>query len=359
MKKSVDVTNHSNLTRKNRTSLSRSTAAMLATLLFSSLLLGGCVDKEAEAATQHVTKANKGTLTAEKKKPITATKENFEKWVSAHDGRSLHAALVASFQKDVSQKDIQQLLESFWTKGEKPRYVGQRFSPEGFIVESWTNKDKSKLILAMIKNGKIQYLLMPPPLKFPETDSYQTKTTFQLPFDGEWFVAWGGHNVIENYHYAYDTQRYALDLIVTKNGKSFKGDGKKNEDYYAFGKKVLSPAGGTIVDVVTDIPDNMPGKMNSEQTAGNYVIIDHGNNEYSFLAHFKQNTIKVKKGDKVKTGDYLGDCGNSGNSSEAHIHYQVSDKPSLELGRSLPPRFAKGIFPVQGQILKGQSPTNK
>ncbi|TVX94334.1 M23 family metallopeptidase [Paenibacillus agilis] len=359
MKKIEDVTNHSKRNSTNKKNLSRSTAAILATLLVSSLLIGGCADQEVAAAPKNAAKENEGTVTVEKKKPIIATKVNLEKWIAAHDGRSLHAALEASFQKKVSQNDIQQHLESFWTKGEKPRYVGQRFSPEGYIVESWTNKDKSKLILAIIKNGKIQYLLMPPPLKFPETDSYQTKTTFQLPFDGEWFVGWGGHNVIENYHYAYETQRYALDLVVTKKGKSFKGDGKKNEDYYAFGKKVLSPAGGTVVDVVTDIPDNVPGKMNPDQTAGNYVIIDHGNNEYSLLAHFKQNTIKVKKGDKVKTGDYLGDCGNSGNSSEAHIHYQVSDKPSLEHGRSLPPRFAKGIFPVQGQTLKGQSPTNK
>ncbi|MCR8845834.1 M23 family metallopeptidase [Paenibacillus sp. SC116] len=359
MKNNLDVTNHTYGKSKNRNTLSRSTAAIVSTLLLSSLLLSGCIDKEAAAAPKHITKENKENVKVEKKKTVVVSKKHLEKWIAAHDGRSIHAAMEASFQKKVSQNDVQKLLAAFWTKGEQPRYVGQRFSPDGIIAESWTNKDKSKLILAEFENGKISYLLLLTPPKFPETDSYQTKTTFQLPFDGEWFVGWGGHNVIENYHYAYETQRYALDLVVTKKGKSFKGSGKNNEDYYAFGKKVLSPADGTVVEIVTDIPDNVPGEMNPEQTAGNYVIIDHGNNEYSLLAHFKQHSIKVKKGDKIKTGDYLGDCGNSGNSSEAHIHYQVSDKPSFEHGRSLPPRYEKGIFPVQGQTLKGQSSTNK
>lgn len=67
--------------------------------------------------------------------------------------------------------------------------------------------------------------------------------------------------------------------------------------------------------------------MNESQPAGNYVILEHSNKEYSLLAHFKQHSIMVNEGDIVKQGQNIGLCGNSGNSSEPHIHFQVMDSP--------------------------------
>ncbi|TGU70988.1 M23 family metallopeptidase, partial [Mesorhizobium sp. M00.F.Ca.ET.186.01.1.1] len=124
-------------------------------------------------------------------------------------------------------------------------------------------------------------------------------------------------DVLSNYHYAIPSQRYAYDIIKIKDGYSYSGDATKNESYYAFGQEILAPQDGTVVHVVSDIPDNVPvGTMNDKQPAGNVVVIDHGNGEFSYLAHLKQGSAKVKVGDRVKKGDLLGLCGNSGNSSE-------------------------------------------
>ncbi|MEW5807350.1 MAG: M23 family metallopeptidase, partial [Acidobacteriota bacterium] len=57
----------------------------------------------------------------------------------------------------------------------------------------------------------------------------------------------------------------------------------------------------------------------------NFVIIDHGNGEYSLLGHMMNGSIQVKEGDEVKAGDIIGKCGNSGNTFIPHIHYQLMD----------------------------------
>ncbi|NEW09210.1 M23 family metallopeptidase [Paenibacillus sp. SYP-B3998] len=118
---------------------------------------------------------------------------------------------------------------------------------------------------------------------------------------------------------------------------------------------MLAPADGTVIEVVSDIADNSPvGTMNAKQPAGNRVVIDHGNGEYSLLlAHLKMGSAKVQKGAIVKKGDLVGLCGNSGNSSEAHIHFQVSNNPTLDLGKALPVRYEGDVKVLQGQTLVG------
>lgn len=99
--------------------------------------------------------------------------------------------------------------------------------------------------------------------------------------------------------------------------------------------------------------------MNEEQPAGNYVIIKHENGEYSMLAHFKQSSILVKEGQKVMQGEIIGLCGNSGNSSEAHIHFQVMDSPDLYTSRSIRIQFADEEEPVQGDFVFEKSSNKK
>ena len=66
-----------------------------------------------------------------------------------------------------------------------------------------------------------------------------------LPFNGEWYVFWGGDIRELNYHVDNQAQKNAFDFIIRdKDGKSFKTDGLKNEDYYAFGKEIISPCDG-------------------------------------------------------------------------------------------------------------------
>lgn len=188
---------------------------------------------------------------------------------------------------------------------------------------------------------------------------YKTKTVLRLPFTEEWFVGWGGRTLKQNYHAAYPDQRFAYDLVIKRNGKSFEGDGSRNEQYFAFGKPLLAPADARVVSNVNDVPDNKPGVMNPAQVAGNHVWLDFGNGEFGLMAHFKHGSVLVKAGQQVKAGAQLGLAGNSGNSSEAHLHFHLQTTPDFGKGEGLPAQFvnylADGATVARGEPLQGQS----
>jgi murein DD-endopeptidase MepM/ murein hydrolase activator NlpD len=148
----------------------------------------------------------------------------------------------------------------------------------------------------------------------------------KLPFKGEWSVTWGGDTKEQNYHVESIAQKNAFDfLIYDEKGSTHKGTGEANEDFYAFGKELYAPCDGEVVLVVDGVKDNIPGVLNPIYIPGNTVIIKTANGEFAFFAHFKQHSIVVKQGQKVTTGALLGLCGNSGNSSEAHLHFHLQN----------------------------------
>ncbi|SOE20023.1 Protein of unknown function [Spirosomataceae bacterium TFI 002] len=180
--------------------------------------------------------------------------------------------------------------------------------------------------ISLNNEAKINGLLVKPykARNLPKLEKNETKLI--LPFHDEWTVFWGGDTKELNYHVENEAQKNAFDLMITdKQGKSFKTDGQTNEDYYAFGKELIAPCDAEVVLAVDGIKDNKPGEMNPIYIPGNTVILKTGLNEYLFFAHFKQNSIAVKQGQKVKQGDLLGLCGNSGNSSEAHLHFHIQN----------------------------------
>lgn len=151
-------------------------------------------------------------------------------------------------------------------------------------------------------------------------------TKLILPFHGKWNVFWGGDNVKDNYHVDYEAQKGAFDImIMDETGSTHKGTGEKNEDYYAFGKEIIAPCDAEVVVAVDGIKDNIPGEMNPTFLTGNTVILKTEKNEYLVFAHFKQYSVNVKQGDMVKKGDLLGLCGNSGNSTETHLHFHIQN----------------------------------
>jgi hypothetical protein len=127
-------------------------------------------------------------------------------------------------------------------------------------------------------------------------------------------------------------QRFAIDFVkVGDDDKTFTGDQLKNENYHAEGNDALAVANGTVVEVKDSIPENVPG-VNSravpitlETVGGNHVIIDIGGGYYAFYAHLKPGGVKVKLGEKVKRGQVIGIVGNTGNSTEPHLHFHISD----------------------------------
>ena len=186
----------------------------------------------------------------------------------------------------------------------------------------------------------------------------RNKSKLILPFNNEWTVIWGGDTKELNHHIKSEAQKNAFDIVITDNkGNSYKTDGKVNEDYYAFGKELIAPCDGEVVLVVDGIKDNLPGTLNPIYIPGNTVIIKTQNDEYLFFAHFKQHSINVKQGQKIKRGQLLGLCGNSGNSSEPHLHFHIQDAEDMNAASGIKCYFENII--VNGQDKNDYSPIQK
>lgn len=183
-------------------------------------------------------------------------------------------------------------------------------------------RGKKELIIMIDESGKIRGL----EIKGIKTTISRNKTTLILPFKGEWMIFWGGDTPEQNYHQSISIVRFAFDFfMVDENGNTHKNDGEKNEDYYAFGQEIVAPADGVVTDVISGVRDNMPGQLNNFADVGNMVMVRHMNGEVSVFAHFKFGSIRVTVGQKVKEGQTIGLCGNSGNSIEPHLHYQLQE----------------------------------
>lgn len=161
-----------------------------------------------------------------------------------------------------------------------------------------------------------------PDLPVPERNA----TTLHLPFGGAWLVHWGGATEAQNYHVVSRAQRRALDLVQTDaQGKTHRGDGTKNTDYFCYGQPILAAGEGMVVMAVDGVPDNAPNKPNSLLAVGNCIVIQHKSDEFSVYAHLQPGSLRVKVGDTVTAGQTLGLCGNSGNSTEPHLHFHLQN----------------------------------
>ena len=130
--------------------------------------------------------------------------------------------------------------------------------------------------------------------------------------------------------------------MVDESGRTHSGDPANNANYGAQGKDAIAVADGIVVATKDSIPENVPG-VNSravpitlETVGGNHVIIDIGNGRYAFYAHLQPGSLKVKRGDRVQRGQVLGLVGNSGNSTEPHLHFHLSDSPSPLASEGIP-----------------------
>lgn len=228
-----------------------------------------------------------------------------------------------------------------------------------------TNCTNAVLMLSISEDasGKINGLFVNP---YSEEDDKPVMprniSKMVLPFSGEWFVFWGGDTKEQNYHVSTKSQKNAFDImIMDENGKSYKTDGRTNDDYYAFCQPLKAPCDGEVVLAVDGVKDNIPGEMNTMFVTGNTAVIKTSNNEYLLFAHFKQYSIKVKQGDKVKQGQLIGLCGNSGNSSEPHLHFHIQNKENMTDATGIKCFFEKLLVngeektdysPVKGERIK-------
>lgn len=149
----------------------------------------------------------------------------------------------------------------------------------------------------------------------------------------------------------YSSQRYAIDWTkLDAQNKALTGNPLKTQSYPAYGQEIIAVADGTILGVIDRFPDQVPGtaSKNKDYPGGNTIIMTLPEGAFAFYAHIKPGSITVKEGDTVKRGQVLGHVGNVGNSSEPHLHFHVTDKPTIFAANSLP--YAIDQFDVTGQI---------
>jgi hypothetical protein len=138
-------------------------------------------------------------------------------------------------------------------------------------------------------------------------------------------------------------QRFAIDWAqVGTNGRTFTDDAKDNKNYRAYGNEVLAVADAVVAAIKDGIPENIPG-LNSravpitlETIGGNHIILDLGGGRFAFYAHLQPGSLRVKVGERVRRGQVLALLGNSGNSTEPHLHFHVSDGNSPLSSEGLP-----------------------
>lgn len=129
---------------------------------------------------------------------------------------------------------------------------------------------------------------------------------------------------------------------------------RPNRDFPAFGAPLLAVADGTVVHASDGQRDHLsrnsgpalaylmlveasvrdmagPGRI-----VGNHLVLDLGGGTYAVYAHLRRGSLQVRAGDTVREGQHIARCGNSGNSTEPHVHFQLMDHPDLDVARGIP-----------------------
>jgi murein DD-endopeptidase MepM/ murein hydrolase activator NlpD len=177
-------------------------------------------------------------------------------------------------------------------------------------------------------------------------------------------------------------QTYAIDLLYEPSpgdrpkfgeGASF----RPPQDFPAFGQPLVSPVDGTVVTVHDRARDHRSRSTwpaiiylmlvegfarelgGTRHVLGNHVVIDTGDGVYATLAHLRRGSVTVRAGDRVRRGDLVGRCGNTGNSSEPHVHFQLQDHRNPLIAAGITFTFGGVQIPANERpmVVQASSPT--
>jgi hypothetical protein len=170
----------------------------------------------------------------------------------------------------------------------------------------------------------------------------------QFPLkDGTFLVAHGGSETASNHHGYDKVQRYGLD-IVQLNAAGTRARGLFPPDltrYAIWGAPAISPCDGVILKAVDGLPDNPLGTRDEKQKEGNHVVLRCGDANVT-LAHLQRGSVAVRPNARIATGTLLGRVGNSGNTTEPHLHVHADRN-----GEGVPARF-EGRWLVRNAIVR-------
>lgn len=193
------------------------------------------------------------------------------------------------------------------------------------------------------------------------------------PFTGRWLVQNSPADRVPSHGTTMFASAFAIDFVpVDETGKSapytvasfFRSEAP--ETFPGFGRPVLAPLDGTVVSTVHSEIDHLAhrglpsiGYAASQRgrvaggwmsAAGNHVLLESGGIVVA-VCHLQQGSISVRAGQRVGAGDVLGRCGNSGNSTEPHVHLQAMDGRDPQRAHPVPIAF-DGVLPRNGTVLK-------
>jgi peptidase M23-like protein len=290
--------------------------------------------------------------------------------VAAGKAQEIRARFTAQLASQLPLATVRDVLTRTLRTAPVGELLGESVLPIGrdrqiYIADHRWGAKVIALTVIFDRRGRISGVDLRPrtPLPPDPRARYRLVTKLSLPFRGEWWVFWGGSTERQNYHVIAPDQRHAYDFVAWKQGATHRGDGTANSDYWDWGREILAPADGVVVEAVDGVHDNRPQVQveNPKAPAGNHVVLDLGHGEYALLAHMRRGSVRVHKGDHVRQGDVLGRCGNSGNTSEPHLHFHVQDGPQLFIGVHglqivfhdyvADGRHVERGSPVQGQFL--------
>ena len=276
--------------------------------------------------------------------------------------REFNADMTKAVPPDALRQFLEGLAQQFGklVAVEPVRSVG----PTGSVFLGRFEHGKQEIQLHLDDHGRIAGLILRPPRPEIPVPS-RNETPLSFPLQGECLVFWGGDDKASNLHHDVPSQRFAFDfLAVDAKGATHRGDESKNEGFYVYGREVLAPADGVVTEAIDGVRENPPGTMNSFSALGNAVFIQHSAHEVSVLAHLIPGSVRVKVGDQVKRGQVIGLCGNSGNSSEPHLHYHLQNTPympeatgikctfgSLRVTRDGKTEVKQDYSPVKGELI--------
>jgi hypothetical protein len=157
-------------------------------------------------------------------------------------------------------------------------------------------------------------------------DKRQVEWIFPLPLSGEWTV-----NPDPTQHHRLKAgAAYAFDMVIVKNGAMFRNNPSRLDNYYAWEQPILAQADGVVAQVRDNLPDAPAGQSNGFDNA-NYVTVYYGAGISALYAHCRQNSARVKVGDRVKPGDTLALAGNSGAAGFPHVHFTLLDSSYMSI----------------------------
>ncbi len=215
-----------------------------------------------------------------------------------------------------------------------------------------------ELAVRIWSGGKAKTLTYPVKLT-----QHESKARYRFPLHGDLHLAFLPLSYV--HHRAAQSQEFAFDVVAAaQKGADFTEIStpapKKLSDYGIWGREVLAVGDGIVADMGDRFPEaamsdpaafsdpgytqkllrDLIGKIGfTNAVAGNYIVIDHGNGEFSVYCHLKEGSILVRKGDQVKKGKVIAQVGNTGNSSAPHLHFQMMDSADFRTANGLPVIF--------------------